>query len=96
MLKLYPGAMGMKTGYTILARHNLITAAERNGTILIGVELHEDSWGRSYTQMAAMLDNGFGGHIDGGHATLLARRPIRCSRQRMPRPCVLYMTETAG
>jgi D-alanyl-D-alanine carboxypeptidase len=80
MLKLYPGAMGMKTGYTILARHNLITAAQRNGTILIGVELHEDSWGQSYTQMTAMLDYGFGGHIGGGNAILLA------SRQAPPAP----------
>jgi D-alanyl-D-alanine carboxypeptidase len=74
MLKLYPGAMGMKTGYTILARHNLITAAERNGTILIGVALHEDSWGATYSQMTALLDNGFGGHIDGGNAVMLAAR----------------------
>ena len=74
MLKLYPGAMGMKTGYTILARHNLITAAERNGTILIGVELHEDSWGQSYTQMTSMLDYGFGGHVSGGNGILLAAR----------------------
>jgi len=89
MLKLYPGAMGMKTGYTILARHNLITAAERNGTILIGVELHEDSWSRSYTQMTAMLDNGFGGHIDGGNATLLA------SRQNNPSPALAPAQNTA-
>jgi D-alanyl-D-alanine carboxypeptidase len=74
MLKLYPGAMGMKTGYTILARHNLITAAERNGTILIGVTLHEPSWGQTYTQMTALLDNGFGGHIAGGNGILLADR----------------------
>ncbi len=74
MLKIYPGAMGMKTGYTILARHNLITAAERNGTILIGVELHEPSWGETYTQMTTLLDNGFGGHIEGSNATLLAAR----------------------
>ena len=74
MLKLYPGAMGMKTGYTILARHNLITAAQRNSTILIGVTLHENSWGDSYRQMTAMLDGGFGGHINGNNDVLLAAR----------------------
>jgi D-alanyl-D-alanine carboxypeptidase len=74
MLKLYPGAMGLKTGYTILARHNLITAAERNGTILIGVTLHEPSWGQTYTQMTALLDAGFGNHIPGNNAILLASR----------------------
>ncbi len=60
MLKIYPGATGMKTGYTTLAKHNLITSAERNGKILIGVVLHEPSWGSTYGQMTAMLDNGFG------------------------------------
>jgi D-alanyl-D-alanine carboxypeptidase len=72
MLKLYPGAMGMKTGYTILARHNLITAAERNGTILVAVTLHEDSWGQSYTQTTAMLDAGFGYHVPGNNGILMA------------------------
>jgi len=60
MLKIYPGATGMKTGYTTLAKHNLITSAERNGKTLIGVVLHEPSWGSTYGQMTAMLDNGFG------------------------------------
>jgi D-alanyl-D-alanine carboxypeptidase len=60
MLKIYPGATGMKTGYTTLAKHNLITSAERNGRVLIGVVLHEPSWGSTYGQMTAMLDNGFG------------------------------------
>jgi D-alanyl-D-alanine carboxypeptidase len=72
MLKLYPGAMGMKTGYTILARHNLITAAERNGTILVAVTLHEDSWGQSYAQTTALLDAGFGYHVPGNNGILLA------------------------
>jgi D-alanyl-D-alanine carboxypeptidase len=63
MLKIYPGATGMKTGYTILARHNLITSAQRNGQVLIGVVLHEPSWGQTYAQMTAMLDSGFGGHV---------------------------------
>jgi D-alanyl-D-alanine carboxypeptidase len=89
MLKLYPGAMGMKTGYTILARHNLITAAERGGTILIGVTLHENSWGDSYMQMTAMLNSGFGGNIGGGNTTLLASRqnsPAAGNLADMPPP----------
>jgi D-alanyl-D-alanine carboxypeptidase len=94
MLKLYPGAMGMKTGYTILARHNLITAAQRNGTILIGVTLHEPSWGQTYTQMTAMLDTGFGGHVPGNNAILMANNqtggptadPEAASRMMVPVP----------
>jgi D-alanyl-D-alanine carboxypeptidase len=75
MLKLYPGASGMKTGYTILARHNLVTSAVRNGRVLIGVVLHEPSWGQTYSQMTAMLDAGFGGHIDGGNTMLAQNQP---------------------
>ena len=60
MLKIYPGTTGMKTGYTILAKHNLITSADRNGRVLIGVVLHEPSWGQTYSQMTALLDAGFG------------------------------------
>ncbi len=60
MLRTYAGATGMKTGYTDLARHNLITSAMRNGRELIGVELHEPDWGSTYAQMTAMLDSGFG------------------------------------
>ena len=63
MLKIYAGATGMKTGYTDLAEHNLVTSADRNGKELIGVVLHEPSWGHAYNQMTAMLDNGFGGHV---------------------------------
>ncbi|MBU6426296.1 MAG: hypothetical protein KGQ69_08190, partial [Rhodospirillales bacterium] len=63
MLKTYAGATGMKTGYTDLARHNLVTSADRGGRQLIGVVLHEPSWGTAYTQMTAMLDGGFGGHV---------------------------------
>lgn len=59
MLKIYPGATGMKTGYTTLAKHNLVTSAERNGHTLVGVVLHEPSWGSSYSQMTSMLNNGF-------------------------------------
>jgi D-alanyl-D-alanine carboxypeptidase len=61
MLKTYVGATGMKTGYTDLARHNLVTSATRNGRELIGVVLHEPSWGMTYAQMTAMLNTGFGG-----------------------------------
>ncbi len=63
MLKSYAGATGMKTGYTNLAEHNLVTSADRNGKELIGVVLHEPSWGHAYFQMTAMLDDGFGGHV---------------------------------
>ncbi len=62
MLKIYPGTTGMKTGYTNLARFNLVTSAVRDHRMLIGVVLHETSWGTSYKSMTAMLDYGFAHH----------------------------------
>ncbi len=59
MLRLYPGAIGMKTGFTNLARFNVVTAAVRDGHLLIGVELHAASWSAGYHTMAMMLNQGF-------------------------------------
>jgi D-alanyl-D-alanine carboxypeptidase len=73
MLKLYPGATGMKTGYTFLARHNLVTSAERNGQILIGVVLHDASWSGAYAHMTAMLNRGFGDLTVASLPTLIPR-----------------------
>ena len=39
VLKNYPGADGLKTGYTRASGYNLATSAERNGHRLIGVVL---------------------------------------------------------
>jgi D-alanyl-D-alanine carboxypeptidase len=75
MLKTYPGASGMKTGYTILARHNLVTSADRNGKILIGVVLHEPSWGQTYQLMTAMLNAGYGGGTGGTDMMVAAAQP---------------------
>ena len=99
MLKSYAGATGMKTGYTNLARHNLITSATRDGRVLIGVELHEPSWGVTYQQMTALLDGGFGGHIPVTEAQIAARQQqvvrtaqaaVIPSSQAAPRPPVSH------
>jgi D-alanyl-D-alanine carboxypeptidase len=76
MLKRYPGAIGMKTGFTNLARFNLVTAAVRNGHLLIGVELHAHSWRVAYSTMAQLLDQGFAADGAGSAPlTLAANRP---------------------
>ncbi|WP_298214301.1 D-alanyl-D-alanine carboxypeptidase family protein [Acidocella sp.] len=87
MLKSYAGTTGMKTGYTNLARHNLITSAQRGGQKLIGVVLHEPSWGSAYQQMTAMLDGGFGGHVPMTPAMVVAaNRPAKPSPAPAARP----------
>jgi serine-type D-Ala-D-Ala carboxypeptidase (penicillin-binding protein 5/6) len=74
----YPGALGGKTGYTTLARHTYVGAAERNGrrlvVTLLGAEARPQ---RGWQQGAALLDWGFslprdaavGRLVDPGEAT---------------------------
>ncbi|MBK5288558.1 MAG: D-alanyl-D-alanine carboxypeptidase [Acidimicrobiia bacterium] len=61
-LNAYPGAIGLKTGYTSRAGRTLITAARRDGRTLIAVVMDtwDDSGWASY-----LLDQGFSG-ADGG------------------------------
>ncbi len=59
MLKTYAGADGMKTGYTDLAGHNLITSAQRSNVRLVGVVLGARSNPQRNAMMANILDQGF-------------------------------------
>lgn len=42
-LDMIPGATGIKTGYTKASGFNLVTSVERNGKMLVGVVMGEDS-----------------------------------------------------
>jgi D-alanyl-D-alanine carboxypeptidase (penicillin-binding protein 5/6) len=56
----YPGALGGKTGFTSLARHTYVGAAERNGRRLVVTLLGaEPKPLRGWQQGAALLDWGF-------------------------------------
>ncbi|GAB1693195.1 D-alanyl-D-alanine carboxypeptidase family protein [Krasilnikovia sp. M28-CT-15] len=56
----YPGALGGKTGFTQLARHSYVGAAERGGRRLVATLLGaEASPLRGWQQGAALLDWGF-------------------------------------
>ncbi|KKK07598.1 D-Ala-D-Ala carboxypeptidase, partial [Micromonospora sp. HK10] len=61
LLAQYPGALGGKTGFTDLARHTYVGAAERGGrrlvVTLLGAEIPTQ---RGWQQGAALLDWGFG------------------------------------
>ena len=59
MLQTYPGADGMKTGYTEASGHNLITSAVHSGVRLVGVVLGAASNPERDTHMAMLLNQGF-------------------------------------
>ncbi|WP_203778712.1 serine hydrolase [Actinoplanes rishiriensis] len=60
LLYNYPGALGGKTGFTTLARHSYVGAAERNGRRLVVTLLGAEARPlRGWQQGAALLDWGF-------------------------------------
>ncbi len=59
MLRSYPGADGMKTGYTEASGHNLVTSAVHSGVRLIGVVLGAGSNPERDVHMALLLNEGF-------------------------------------
>ena len=59
MLRSYPGADGMKTGYTEASGHNLVTSAVHSGVRLIGVVLGAASNPERDVHMAMLLNQGF-------------------------------------
>ena len=56
LLSSYPGATGVKTGYTKAAGRCLVFSAERENMALIGVVLNCPDW---FDQAEALLDRGF-------------------------------------
>jgi D-alanyl-D-alanine carboxypeptidase len=74
-LRSYPGADGLKTGYTQASGHNLITSAVRDGVRLIGVELGAPSNGVRDVRMTALLNSGYQ-----GLGVPVARAPLVASR----------------
>lgn len=56
LLKRYPGADGVKTGWTTLARHSIVASARRHGIRLIAVALRSDDL---YGDATRLLDFGF-------------------------------------
>jgi D-alanyl-D-alanine carboxypeptidase len=59
LLAAYPGADGMKTGYTYAAGHNLVTSAAHGDVRLIGVVLGTQTIPQVDGEMMALLNEGF-------------------------------------
>ncbi len=59
MLRSYPGADGLKTGYTADAGHNMVSSAVRGNVRLIGVVLGARTNPQRSAMMSNLLDAGF-------------------------------------
>jgi D-alanyl-D-alanine carboxypeptidase len=73
MLDWYPGADGIKTGFTVASGYNLATSAVQNGRRLIGVILGGRSVHSRDESMAQLLDLGFG-DLGRAPAVMVAQR----------------------
>src|SRR5581483_81912 len=59
LLTSYPGADGVKTGWTDSAGYCLVFSARRSGHHLIGIELHAPAYDAVFSDEAKLLDLGF-------------------------------------
>jgi len=59
LIRFYPGATGLKTGYTSKAGFCLSAAAEKNGLELIAVVLHGNTGDERFSDAKTMLNYGF-------------------------------------
>lgn len=90
ILKTYPDADGLKTGFTCGSGYNLIASAKRGGRRLIGVLLGAHSSAERFQQMGNLLDLGFEKSQAGGlglsveqiRDTTLAPPPFQLSSNR--------------
>ncbi len=62
LLLTYDGAIGVKTGFTFQAGLVLVAAAERDGRTIYAVVMGSEGIGAHFSDAAALLDHGFGGH----------------------------------
>jgi len=60
----YPGAEGMKTGFTCGSGYNLMSAAQQNGKRLIGVVMGGMTSAERYQLMIKMMNDGFADKLD--------------------------------
>ncbi len=68
LLGSYPGADGIKTGFTCDAGYNIVASAERNGRRLVAVVLGAEDGRERSRRVKSLLDQGFDKPVDEGLA----------------------------
>ena len=85
-LKAFEGAQGLKTGFTCDSGYNLIGTAERDGRLLVGVVLGDESSGRRNARMTQLLGRAFKTPADGKpRLDELISEPVRTASLQPPR-----------
>lgn len=86
LMNTYPGMDGMKTGFIRQSGFNLVSTAKRGNTRLIGVIFGGKTANSRNTQMASLLDRGFGrGAYNADNSdNITPYRPPNRSQQNVP------------
>ncbi|MEV4414351.1 serine hydrolase [Catellatospora sp. NPDC049609] len=93
----YPGALGGKTGYTDLARHTYVGAAERDGRRLVVTLLGAEAYPMSgWQQGAALLDWGFAQPADASVGRLIEPGEAAPGAQPPAAPAAAAAAGSAG
>lgn len=93
LLKQYPYATGLKTGYTSTAKHCLSATAEKNGISMIAVVLAAPDSATRFQEAQAMLEYGFACcnlYVDENTDSL---RPAPVARGEFDAVCANYASE---
>ena len=77
LIHAYPGATGLKTGYTQQAMHCLSASAERNGVEYIAVVLHAESSKARFADAATLLNFAFANYSLYSIAANVVIPPVR-------------------
>ncbi len=93
MLIDYPGADGMKTGYTHEAGHNLVTSAVHGNVRLIGVVLGAPSNQVRDQEMAGLLNGGF--TTEGAPGVMMANAEARPAHRTLVANLLIPRAEAA-
>ncbi len=75
VLNTYPGATGMKTGFTNASGYNLVTSVERDGRKLVGVVMGGTSAHERDEEMKAMMDR----HLPAVTKPVIAGSPAKAA-----------------
>lgn len=100
----YPGAEGMKTGFTCGSGYNLIASAQQNGKRLIGVVLGGMTSAERYQLMYQMMDAGFDNrfsddqdlHVNSMPSSVAGAPPyqLSCGHRASLHPASLYTSRS--
>lgn len=103
LIRYFPGATGLKTGFTSKAMYCLAATAERDGVEYIAVVLHAPTSAERFEAAKALLSYGFGGYTLVTPAPPEAIAPVSvrlgafdCVQPVLPKDCTVLLEKASA